>query len=71
LAAWGGPQKQWENSIYLRIKSHVLAASILEIAPGYGRWTDFLKDLCSKLIVLDLAALSAGSQIRDDRLRVK
>ncbi len=30
-------------------------ATILEIAPGYGRWTQYLKDLCDQLVVVDLA----------------
>ena len=32
-----------------------IAESMLEIAPGYGRWTAFLKDLCSRLPLVDLS----------------
>jgi len=32
----------------------VPTGTILEIAPGFGRWTNFLKDMCKKLIVVDL-----------------
>jgi hypothetical protein len=28
---------------------------ILEIGPGFGHWTHFLKDLCNRLIVVDLS----------------
>jgi SAM-dependent methyltransferase len=33
----------------------VPAATILEIAPGYGRWTHFLKELCDEMVIVDLA----------------
>src|SRR5690349_2445643 len=54
-AAWGGVQMQWYGSILPRISAFVPADTILEIAPGYGRWTAFLKDLCNRLIVVDLS----------------
>jgi SAM-dependent methyltransferase len=54
-AAWGGPFMQWYGTLFPRIKSHVPADSILEIASGYGRWTQYLKDLCKNLIVIDLS----------------
>jgi ubiquinone/menaquinone biosynthesis C-methylase UbiE len=31
------------------------AETILEIAPGYGRWTQFLKDRCESMVVVDLS----------------
>ena len=46
---------QWYGTILPRIHSFVPADTILEIACGYGRWTQFLKDLCRKLIVIDLS----------------
>jgi ubiquinone/menaquinone biosynthesis C-methylase UbiE len=33
----------------------VPADTILEIAPGHGRWTAFLKNLCNRLIIVDLS----------------
>jgi len=54
-AAWGGPSMQWYGTIFPRIKSHVPTNRILEIACGYGRWTQYLKDLCKNLIVIDLS----------------
>ena len=54
-APWGGPSMQWYGTIFPRIKSHVPTARILEIACGYGRWTEFLKDLCKNLVVVDLS----------------
>ncbi|MDF0593749.1 methyltransferase domain-containing protein [Methanotrichaceae archaeon M04Ac] len=52
---WGGPEQQWNWSILPRIRSFVPTGTILEIAPGYGRWTQFLKELCNELIVVDLS----------------
>ena len=54
-APWGGPFMQWYGTIFPRIKPHVPANRILEIACGYGRWTQFLKDLCKHLVVTDLS----------------
>jgi SAM-dependent methyltransferase len=52
--AWGGPLNQWNVSVHPRISKFLPCDSILEIAPGYGRWTAFLKDYCKRLIGLDL-----------------
>jgi ubiquinone/menaquinone biosynthesis C-methylase UbiE len=52
---WGGTAMQWYSSLLPRIHSFVPANTILEIACGYGRWTQFLKDLCSNLIAIDLS----------------
>lgn len=52
--AWGGPRAQWIACLYPRISAFLPAATILEIAPGYGRWTQFLKDYCQKLVVVDM-----------------
>jgi ubiquinone/menaquinone biosynthesis C-methylase UbiE len=54
-ASWGGPSMQWYGTIFPRIKSHVPTNRILEIACGYGRMTQYLKDLCKNLIVIDLS----------------
>lgn len=54
-AAWGGPFMQWHGSLLPRIKAHLPAKRILEIAPGYGRWTEYLKDLCEHLTAVDLS----------------
>ncbi|MFN7926786.1 MAG: class I SAM-dependent methyltransferase [Blastocatellia bacterium] len=55
-AGWGDSKTQWEGSLLPRIKSFVPTGTILEIAPGFGRWTQFLKDLCDNLLVVDLSA---------------
>lgn len=52
--AWGGPERQWNRTILPRIRQFLPATTILEIAPGFGRWTHFLKDHCERLIGVDL-----------------
>src|SRR4029077_10505982 len=38
------------------IKRLLPASTILEIGPGYGRWTHYLKDYCDRLFIVDRAA---------------
>ncbi|HXW70121.1 MAG TPA: class I SAM-dependent methyltransferase [Methylocella sp.] len=52
---WGSAPMQWYGSILPRISAFVPADTIVEIAPGYGRWTAFLKNLCKRLIIVDLS----------------
>jgi len=52
---WGSARMQWYGSLLPRISAFVPADTILEIAPGYGRWTAYLKDLCRELIIVDLS----------------
>jgi SAM-dependent methyltransferase len=40
--AWGGSEAQWFGCIYPRIHRFLPADRVLEIAPGFGRWTKFL-----------------------------
>jgi len=54
-SAWGGSEAQWYGTIFPRIHAFLPAYSILEIAPGYGRWTQMLKESCEKLVIVDLA----------------
>ncbi len=52
---WGDTTTQWYGSILPRIHRFLPAPRILEIACGFGRWTQFLKDQCDQLTALDLA----------------
>lgn len=52
---FGGTEALWWFVIYPRVHRFLPAASILEIAPGYGRWTQFLKSQCQSLIAVDLS----------------
>jgi 2-polyprenyl-3-methyl-5-hydroxy-6-metoxy-1,4-benzoquinol methylase len=53
--AWGGSYMQWYGMILPRIRVFLPVHTILEIAPGCGRWTEFLKGFCTNLIVVDLS----------------
>lgn len=54
-AAWGGTPALWYGALLPRIHAFVPTGTILEIAPGYGRWSQYLKDLCERLVMVDLA----------------
>lgn len=53
--AYGGAESQWFGTILPRLHTYVPTGTIVEIAPGFGRWTHFLKDLCTRLEVVDLS----------------
>ena len=51
---WGGTEYLWWGTVYPRVMSFLPAGHILEIAPGYGRMTEFLRRFCSRLTLVDL-----------------
>ena len=52
---WGGAEAQWRFCLLPRISAFLPAPTVLEIAPGFGRWTQFLQAVCERLIVVDLS----------------
>ena len=52
---WGGPDYHWWGMLYPRIREFLPTGTLLEIAPGHGRWTRYLVHLCDRLIGVDLA----------------
>lgn len=52
---WGGADVQCYGSLFPRIHAFVPAQSILEIASGCGRWTEYLKNICQHQFVVDLS----------------
>lgn len=54
-STWGGSESQWFGAIFPRIHSFVPTGTILELAPGFGRWTNYLKNCCEHLILVDLS----------------
>jgi SAM-dependent methyltransferase len=54
-AGYGTPAMQWHASLLPRIHRYLPATTILEIAPGFGRWTQHLKDRCRELYLVDLS----------------
>jgi len=55
-ADFGGTEALWFFILYPRIHRFIPAPTILEIAPGFGRWTQFLKRQCQSLIGVDISA---------------
>jgi SAM-dependent methyltransferase len=52
---FGNTDALWSFVVFPRIHRFVPAKRILEIAPGYGRWTQYLHQLCDSLVVVDLS----------------
>src|SRR5687767_14794796 len=54
--AWGGPEAQWQSTLRPRLARFIPANAILEIAPGYGRWSQYLLGCCDRYVGIDLSA---------------
>jgi SAM-dependent methyltransferase len=54
-ATWGGSEAQWFGSLYPRLHRVLPAKRVLEIAPGFGRWTKFLVRVCDSYVGIDLS----------------
>ena len=52
--SWGGTPALWHGSLMPRLSPFLPTATVLEIAPGYGRFTQYLKDLAERLVIVDL-----------------
>jgi len=52
---WGGTDALWHGTILPRIHYMLPSAHILELAPGFGRCTQYLAAQCSHLTIVDLA----------------
>lgn len=52
---WGNPTTQWFTTLLPRIHMFLPASTIVEIAPGFGRWTQFLIPYCENYVGVDLA----------------
>src|SRR5207248_2866880 len=50
---WGSSAAQWSGTVLPRIRDCLPTDTILEIAPGFGRWTHYLKDYCQELSIVD------------------
>ena len=53
--AWGGSRAQWYGTILPRIARWLPANKVLEIAPGRGRWTQYLLHHASEYTGVDLS----------------
>jgi ubiquinone/menaquinone biosynthesis C-methylase UbiE len=52
---WGGSAAQWHGALLPRLRPYLPVRTLLEIAPGHGRWTNYLADHCERLIAVDVA----------------
>jgi SAM-dependent methyltransferase len=51
----GRSEAQWFGSLYPRLHRLLPAKRVLEIAPGFGRWTKFLIGACENYVGVDLS----------------
>ncbi len=54
-AQWSSSENQWSTMIRPRIAGVLPARSVVEIAPGHGRWTRFLLDQCDSYVGFDVS----------------
>ena len=52
---WGNSAVQWWGTIFPRICGFLPARTLVEIAPGQGRWTRFLLNMCEDYAGFDLS----------------
>jgi len=52
---WGSSEAQWFATLYPRLHRGLPARRILEIAPGFGRWTRYLLSYCDEYTGIDLS----------------
>ncbi len=52
---WGNAEAQWCHTLHPRIARWLPAGNVLEIAPGYGRWAQFLIRLSQQYMGIDMA----------------
>ncbi len=52
---WGSSENEWNYAILPRIHAMLPTNTILEIGPGFGRWTEYLALQCNHLILVDLS----------------
>ncbi len=52
---FGGSEKAWAHALLPRIGAFVPTKHVLELGPGYGVWTDYLRPLSKRMTLVDLA----------------
>ena len=55
-ANWGGSNSQWYWTLLPRIRKYLDSETTLEIAPGFGRWSQYLLRHSKNLILVDLSS---------------
>jgi SAM-dependent methyltransferase len=51
---WGGTGNLWWGTLYPRIRTLLPTGTALELGPGYGRFSQYLKEYCRRLYLVDL-----------------
>jgi SAM-dependent methyltransferase len=54
-ASWGGTESLWWGTLMPRIHEFIPTGTILELGPGFGRWTHYLRDSCDRLVAVDMS----------------
>jgi SAM-dependent methyltransferase len=52
--AWGDAETQWHATLLPRVRKFIPAKNIVEIAPGFGRWSQFLIGQADDYVGVDL-----------------
>ncbi|MDQ7014362.1 MAG: class I SAM-dependent methyltransferase [Planctomycetota bacterium] len=53
---YGSIEQGWDHAILPRVGPFLpTAGHVLELAPGYGAWTDLLRPCCKRMTLVDLA----------------
>ena len=52
---FGNTEAMWWFALRTRLHRYLPADTIIEIAPGHGRWTEYLRHLCRSLVIVDLS----------------
>lgn len=52
---WGGTESLWWGSLLPRIHAFVPTGLVLELGPGQGRWSRYLRPLADELVLVDVA----------------
>lgn len=53
--AWGDSRSEWNVTIYPRIQRFLPTQTIIEIGAGRGRWSQYLKEYCSQLKLVEIS----------------
>jgi SAM-dependent methyltransferase len=54
-APWGGADTHWHATLLPRVRTFLPTGTVLEIAPGYGRWSGYLIAASERYVGVDLA----------------
>lgn len=53
-APFGGTEAMWHGIVWPRVRAFLPCWHALEIGPGHGRWTQYLRRKCDRLTVVDV-----------------